>query len=332
MNHLIVKNVTKKFLSHANGSKEQALDSIAVNDISFNVAKGETFAIVGESGSGKTTLAFIITKFIRANHGAIFFNGQDIIKMNYRKFQSIRPKIQIIFQNPAKALNPRQTLGNMIQEPLKFIKGLRGKELDKRIDDLIEAVGLEKELKSRLPHELSGGQQQRAAIARALSTDPELLIADEPTSSLDAIYTNQIISLLKNLQDKFGITLILISHDLNIVEEIADRVAVMYNGRFVEIADKYELYSNPVHPYSKILLENDLNGNKIYSSNILKSGSFSGCDFVQNCPAANEQCQIEIPGLKKISSSRSVFCHFPNRLNNCFDDLFVDEDLITNNI
>ncbi len=227
----------------------------AVDDISFTVNKGECIGIVGESGSGKTTLARILLKLIQPTSGTVEFEGKDIFKLNKHEVMNFRRRVQIVFQDPHTSLNPRLTIEKTVGEGLIIHKLTKTKkERINRIAELLENVGLNPKHMDRYPHEFSGGQRQRIGIARALSVNPELIIADEPVSSLDVSVQAQILNLFSELQEKFNLTYIFIAHDLRVVEHVSTKIIVMYMGKIVEIASKEELYRNPIHPYTKLLL------------------------------------------------------------------------------
>lgn len=227
----------------------------AVNDISFSIAEGETLGLVGESGCGKSTAGRTILRLYEPTAGSVHFNGTDINKLSPKKMKAMRRDMQMIFQDPYASLNPRFTVTDIIGEALD-IHGLAGSraERKKRVEDLLDMVGLNPDHATRYPHEFSGGQRQRIGIARALAVNPKFIICDEPISALDVSIQAQVVNLLKDLQDRLGLTYLFIAHDLSMVKHISDRVAVMYLGRIVELAESEELYSNPLHPYTKTLL------------------------------------------------------------------------------
>lgn len=226
----------------------------AVNNVSLDIYQGETLALVGESGCGKTTFGRCLLHLITPDKGEVIYNGIDLLRLKESELRTIRPKFQMIFQHPERALNPGQTVGSCLTEPLRLFAHLKNTQLWDRAAELLDIVGLNDTIFSSYPHELSGGQQQRVVIARALSTNPLFIIADEPTSSLDAIYKWQIIQLLKQIQQKLGLTVLFISHDIHLVSKIADRIAVMNQGELIEIGDKKEILVSPDHPYTKLIL------------------------------------------------------------------------------
>ncbi|ABL64611.1 ABC transporter ATP-binding protein [Chlorobium phaeobacteroides] len=313
------RDVTVFFSLKKNGFFAKPYKVTAVNGVSFDIKRGETLGLVGESGCGKTTLG---RAMIRLGHGVtgghIEFNGRDISSMGKREFRALRKDIQMIFQDPFGSLNPRLTIGQMLAEVLKVHRLARGESARKRILELLDIVGLQKEYFNRYPHEFSGGQRQRIGIARALAVSPSFIICDEPVSALDVSIQSQIINLLKDLQKEFGLTYFFIAHDLSVVEYISDRVAVMYLGKIVEIADSRSLYEAPRHPYTEALLSAipiPVPGGKKHR--ILLKGDQpgplnipSGCGFHPRCPKAMPECSIREPVLKSPQGE-------PDRLVSC---------------
>lgn len=293
----------------------------AVDDISFHVNKGETLGIVGESGCGKSTMGRSLIRLYEPTDGDVIFDGHNITTLPESKLRPlIRQKMQMIFQDPFASLNPRKSLGSTLTEPLKA-HGLyrNSKERIDRVKELLEVVGLHASSLNNYPHEFSGGQRQRIGIARALILNPELIIADEAVSALDVSIQSQIINLLEDLQGQFNLTYIFISHDLSVVRHIADRVGVMYLGKLVEIADKSELYAEPLHPYTESLLSAvptvRKKGVKPRERIVLKgdmpspANPPSGCVFHTRCPAKMKVCELQIPEFKEVSQNRFVACH-----------------------
>lgn len=315
---LEVKNLKKHFpIKKGIISYKQVGTVKAVDDVSFTLEKGETLGLVGESGCGKSTTGRCILRLLEPTAGQIIFNGQDITKLDKSKMRLLRKDIQIIFQDPYASLNPRLTVGDMIAEPMRNFKIGTKKTQEKRVRELLEIVGLSAYHASRYPHEFSGGQRQRIGIARALSVDPQLIVCDEPVSALDVSIQAQVINLLKDLQKEFNLTLLFIAHDLSVVKHISDRVAVMYLGKIVELANYKNLYREPMHPYSQALLSAiPIPNPKLKKSRIILEGDVpsptnppSGCNFHTRCPKATDICKVESPVLKEKKVSHLVACH-----------------------
>lgn len=290
----------------------------AVDGVSFKVKAGETFGIVGESGCGKSTLGRTIIRSINPTSGKIIFQGEDITKLNNKELKEARNGIKFIFQDPYASLDPRMTVKDIIAEPLDIQKKYKTKEeRDARVKETMELVGLNIGFMKRYPHEFSGGQRQRIGIARAIALEPKLIICDEPVSALDVSIQAKIINLLKKLQKDMGIAYIFISHDLSVVKHIADKVAVMYLGKIMEISDKKNLYANPQHPYTKALFSAIPKANSSDAEEIILNGDIpspanppSGCRFHTRCPMAKEICSKEEPQLKMVEENHFSACHF----------------------
>ena len=291
----------------------------AVDDVSFYVRKGETLGLVGESGCGKTTAGRCILQLYRPTSGAVLFDGKNLCQMKGKQLRAMRRQMQVIFQDPYSSLNPRMTAGNIIGEPL-IVHGLakNKRDLRERVSNLLSVVGLNPYMADRFPHEFSGGQRQRIGIARALAVNPQFIVCDEPVSALDVSIQAQIINLLEELQEEFNLTYLFIAHDLSVVRHISDRVAVMYLGHIVEVADRNEIYANPLHPYTKALLSAvpipdpvaDTQRERIILSGEVPSplNPPSGCVFHPRCPIAIEDCHKVMPELREVESNHWVAC------------------------
>ena len=291
----------------------------AVDDVSFNIYKGETLGLVGESGCGKTTCGRTVMGLYDATGGEIIFDGKDISKFNKKQKKEFTRKAQIILQDPYASLNPRMTVGDIIGEGIDIHNILKGEARQKRIYELLELVGLNKEHASRFPHEFSGGQRQRIGIARALAIEPEFIVCDEPISALDVSIQAQVVNLLIKLQNELGLTYLFIAHDLSMVKHISDRVGVMYLGSMVELASSEDLYAKPLHPYTQALLsaipipDPEVRGSKdrIQLEGEVPSpiNTKPGCKFAGRCKYAKEICTKETPLLREIEPNHFAACH-----------------------
>ena len=291
----------------------------AVDGISFEIKGRENLGLVGESGCGKSTAARVILQLLKATSGKVYFKEQEITSISSEDLRKRRPQMQMIFQDPQDSLNPRMTVGSIISEPMFEHQRLKAKQRRERVEQLLDSVGLDPYVTNRYPHEFSGGQRQRIGIARALALSPDFIICDEPIAALDVSIQAQVINLLEDLQEEYGLTYLFISHDLSMIRHISDRVAVMYLGRIVELASSQELYSNPLHPYTKALLSavpvHDPVLEKKRKRTILvgdvpsPASPPSGCHFSTRCPIAEASCFKVSPEWRQVSPDRLVACH-----------------------
>ncbi|MBN1146968.1 MAG: dipeptide ABC transporter ATP-binding protein [Anaerolineales bacterium] len=294
-------------------------DVKAVDDISFDINKGETLGLVGESGSGKTTTGRALLLLHKPTAGEISFDGIDLVGLPDDELRKMRRRMQIIFQDPYASLNPRMTIGSIVGEPLQVHFGLKGKERDERVDEILHLVGISPNLVNRYPHEFSGGQRQRIGIARSLSLNPDLIVCDEPIASLDVSIQAQVVNLLEDLQAEFDLTYLFIAHDLSMVRHISDRMAVMYLGKIVELAPRDEIYLHPLHPYTQALMsaapvpdpEVEERRQRIILQGDIPSPSNPpvGCNFNTRCPLAAKTCFEVEPEYRQAAPDHFVACH-----------------------
>lgn len=318
-----IKNLTKHFTVQTNLLGRPVSKLQAVDDVSFKIYKGEAFGLVGESGCGKTTIGKMIANLYQPTSGSIIFEGKDITSLNKKERRKYSKDIQLIFQDPYASLNPRMTIGDIIAEPIRINNLLPKNEIEGRVNYLLNCVGLANHHRNRYPHEFSGGQRQRVGIARALAVEPKLIVCDEPVSALDVSIQAQVLNLLDDLKEEFGLTYLFIAHGLNVVKHISDRVGVMYLGKLMEIADKYALYNEPLNPYTQALLSAIpvIDINKKPERIILKGDVPSpidppaGCRFCTRCFEAMDICSKSMPELKEVKRNHFVACHLMNKKN-----------------
>jgi oligopeptide transport system ATP-binding protein len=319
-----VRNLKKYFPIHRGMIFQRHVGNVkAVDGLSFDIYKGETLGLVGETGSGKTTVGRTILKLYEPTAGEILFDGRDIASLSEGEMRKMRQRMQMIFQDPYASLNPRMTVGSIIAAPLDVHKFASGKAKKERIDEMLDLVGLNPEFVNRYPHEFSGGQRQRIGIARALAVNPDLVVCDEPISSLDVSIQAQVVNLLEDLQQRLGLTYLFIAHDLSMVRHISDRMAVMYLGKIVELADRNEIYMRPLHPYTQALMsavpvpDPDVaeKRQRVILEGDLPSPSNPpvGCNFNTRCPFAKEICFQEEPQYVELKPEHWVACHFADQ-------------------
>ena len=317
---LRVKNLKKYFPIRGGLFSREVARVHAVDDVSFDIYPGETLGLVGESGCGKSTTGRAILRLIEPTAGEVTFDGKNVTTLDKRALRALRKEMQIIFQDPYASLNPRMTVGSIVGEALVIHKlAATKREREERVVKILETVGLSPDHLRRYPHEFSGGQRQRIGIARSLAVNPKFIVADEPVSALDVSIQAQIINLLEDLQSRLGLTYLFIAHDLSVVRHISDRVAVMYLGKVVELADRNALYEDPLHPYTRALLSAvpipDPKLEATRESMVLRGevpsalSPPSGCVFHPRCPIAVDRCSAAIPPLREIRPSHWAACH-----------------------
>lgn len=314
-----VENLKKHFPVRIGAFAEKKATVQAVNGISLDIYKGETLGMVGESGCGKSTAGLTILQLYRPTAGKVFYQDTELTALKENELRSLRPKMQIVFQDPYSTLNPRMTVGAAIAEPMQTHNLLPKGKQDARVAELLKIVGLNPSYANRYPHEFSGGQRQRICIARALACNPDFIVCDEPISALDVSIQAQVINLLQDLQEEFGLTYLFVAHDLSVVRHICDRIAVMYLGQVVELAPKNPLFERPFHPYTQALLSAVPKPDPLHErkrERIILTGDVpspinppSGCRFHPRCPLAMDVCAKETPAWKEISPERWVACH-----------------------
>jgi len=315
-----VKDLKKHFPIMRGVLRRQVGAVRAIDGISFDIRRGETLGLVGESGSGKSTTGRVILQLERATEGTVSFEGTDLTTITGNQLRSLRPRMQMIFQDPHASLNPRMTVASIIGEPLTEHNRAKGEDRRKRIEELLSLVGLEPKHANRYPHEFSGGQRQRIGIARAIALNPDFIVCDEPIAALDVSIQAQVVNLLEDLQEVLGLTYLFISHDLSMIRHIADRVAVMYLGKIMELANVDQLYTSPKHPYTQALLSAVPVPDPLVEATrkrVILQGDIPspanpppGCPFNTRCPVAQPRCVEEVPEWRRLPSGQWVACHF----------------------
>jgi oligopeptide transport system ATP-binding protein len=315
-----VRNLKKHFPILGGLLRRQVGAVKAVDGVTFDIKRGETLGLVGESGSGKSTIGRVMLQLDHATEGTVTFDNIELTATKGEKLRQVRPRMQMVFQDPHASLNPRMTVSSIVGEPLKEHQESKGPARKERIEELLALVGLDPSHANRYPHEFSGGQRQRIGIARAIALNPDFIICDEPIAALDVSIQSQIVNLLLSLQQQLGLTYLFISHDLSMVRHIADRVAVLYLGKIMELADANALYTEPRHPYTQALLSAvPVPDPKIEAARerVILEGDIPspanpppGCPFNTRCPVAQERCSAEVPEWRQLDTDHWVACHF----------------------
>ena len=315
-----VSNLTMHFPIFKGVFRRRVGQVKAVDGVSFDIIRGETLGLVGESGCGKSTTGRAILRLYNPTDGTIVLNGQDVTALDGQALRDLRPEMQMIFQDPQACLNPRMTVSDIIAEPLdEHRKGMSKAEKQAKVKELLQQVGMNPDFANRYPHEFSGGQRQRIGIARALALNPKFIVCDEPIAALDVSIQAQVVNLLEDLQQQLGLTYLFISHDLSMVRHIADRVAVMYLGKVVELADRDALFDSPQHPYTKALLSAVPTVEETQRDRVILQGDVpspanppQGCNFCTRCPVAEARCSQEEPEWREVAPGRFAACHLLN--------------------
>lgn len=315
-----VSNLTMHFPIFKGVFRRRVGQVKAVDGVSFDIIRGETLGLVGESGCGKSTTGRAILRLYNPTDGTIVLNGQDVTALDGQALRDLRPEMQMIFQDPQACLNPRMTVSDIIAEPLdEHRKEMSKAEKQAKVKDLLQQVGMNPDFANRYPHEFSGGQRQRIGIARALALNPKFIVCDEPIAALDVSIQAQVVNLLEDLQQQLGLTYLFISHDLSMVRHIADRVAVMYLGKVVELADRDALFDSPQHPYTKALLSAVPTVEETQRDRVILQGDVpspanppQGCNFCTRCPVAEARCSQEEPEWREVAPGRFAACHLLN--------------------